>query len=61
MKSKELKDYTFDELVDHAAGGLLQDILQGTKFRTAAWRAVEIGVRWRDEQNIARMKEKRKK
>lgn len=58
MKQKEFKDWTFDEVVDHAAGELLQDILNGTKFRTAAWRAVELGLQWNKE--VTRPKPKMK-
>jgi hypothetical protein len=55
---KELKDFTFDELVDYCAEKILCELMCG-KFRSGVWTAVDIAARWRDEQNEKDKKRKK--
>lgn len=46
---KELKDYTFDELVQMCQGDIVMSIPVGD-FNYAVWRAMELVLRWKAEQ-----------
>jgi len=46
---KELKDWTFDELINSCCEIVLRELLKGD-FRVGVGRAVDLAVRWRSEK-----------
>ena len=48
--SKELKDMTFDEVVDEQLASMIYGLAHGTPWRSLVWQSMEMGVRWRMER-----------
>lgn len=46
---KELKDLTFNELVDWCAWQVMEGLLQGKPLRSVIYTVVDLGARWRKE------------
>ena len=44
----ELKDMTFQELVDECASDIMQELLKGN-FRGAVYAALDLALRWQKE------------
>ena len=44
---KELKDMTFEELVNWAAGRILLDLIAG-KFKDGVWVVCDAACKWRE-------------
>ena len=49
MKQKPMSQFTFDELVDWAAGFILLELIKGN-FRQAVFTVLEAACRWRDKK-----------
>ncbi len=47
---KELSEWTFDELVDYAAGEILKGLIAGN-FRTQVFSMLDLTCRWRVEMD----------
>ena len=48
---KELKNMTFEELVDESAGRILRELIAGN-FRSAVYTSMDLALRWDREQAI---------
>ncbi len=47
---KEIKDMTFEELVEWAEGHILKELIKG-KFHSAVYTVCDVAARWHAEQN----------
>lgn len=57
---KSIRDMTFEELVDWAAGYVLKGLIAGD-FRSSVWFALNEAIIWRIEQDALQQKAKKKK
>jgi hypothetical protein len=49
---KELKDYTFQELVDQFYGVLIMSLASANAPKSVMWRAMDTAIRWRIERDV---------
>lgn len=59
MKTQNIEDWTFEELVDFCSGHVLQELLRG-RFREGMFTTVELAARWRRMQDEQEAKLKKK-
>ncbi len=50
----DLKDMTFQQLVDEQAGQTLIDLGKGTPMRSIVYGLMELALRWKSEQNTTK-------
>ena len=49
-KQRELKDFTFEELVNHCAELILIQLMKG-EFRSGVYSAIDLAIGWYKETN----------
>ena len=58
---KDLKDWTFEELVNYCSWDLMQSIVQGTRLTHAVQNSINMALRWKAAKDQAEKEAKKGK
>lgn len=50
MENKNLKDWTFDDVVNNATEQIIEGIAGGRSLRSTVYWILDLALRWREEQ-----------